>query len=554
MERDKTLPRFVLEINRQYASHIATLYIAQRNRQMSDFLNVSATDVVRLILQYLRENNLMRSFYVLQEESNIKLNAASNVDVLLSDINKGDWKNVLFNITTVDLSDDTLMNLYEQLICELVEYKEKELAEKIMNECIIFKRMEKKYTDKYAKLIDVVSSNGVISKSVLYDGMTKEEKRKTLCAMINNEITSCAPSRLLALLGMALKWQNHHNIIKNKNGDFDIFRNVEKDKIQTIDVYPEKVVKSIHFGNDSNVECCICSYINDYLITGTSDGFIEIWNWYTAQLNIDLTYQRENNIMMHDNPIVSLCVSKDDEILISGDSKGFIKIWRIKTGSCLRQINAHTNAITSIHFNKDQTQLLTSSYDSSVKIHGLKSLKCLKEFTKHTTVVNSAIYTLDNSKVICATDEGKIYVYNQKNCECISSFYVFYNIKDNVTFPAVNSVILIRKNYDDLILVCSKSPYCYIMNLKGQIIKTYTNVIDKNEEESVHFVSACISPNFKYVYCMGENQHLYCFDYNSAKLEVQVKIHERDSLGVLHSHTQNFMAAWALDGTLSIIQ
>ncbi|CRH02361.1 conserved Plasmodium protein, unknown function [Plasmodium relictum] len=520
---------------------------------MSDCLKVSATDIIRLILQYLKENNLMRTFYVLQEESNIKLNAISNVDVLISDINKGDWKNVLFNITTIDLSEDTLMNLYEQLICELIEYKEKELAEKIMNECVIFKRMEKKYTDKYNKLVDFLNSNN-INKSILYDGLTKEEKRNNLCIMISNEITSCAPSRLLSLIGMALKWQNYHNIIKNKNGQFDIFRNVEKDEITTIDVYPDKILKSINFGNDSNVECCISSYNNDFLITGSSDGFIEIWNWLTGQLNTELIYQKENNLMMHDNPIVSLCISKDDEILLSGDSKGLIKIWRIKSGSCLKTINAHTHPVTSINFNKDQTQILTSSYDNTVKIFGLKSLKCLKEFRKHSSVVHSSIYTLDNSKVICGTDEGKIYVYNQKNCECISSFYVYYNIKDNLIYPPVNNIILISKTLDELILVCTKSPYCYIMNTKGKIIKTYTNVIDKEKDYSVNFVYACISPNYKYVYCLGDNQNLYCFNYNTTKLETQIKIHEKDSLGILHHQNQNLMASWALDGTLNIIQ
>ncbi|SBT80639.1 alternative splicing regulator, putative [Plasmodium malariae] len=522
---------------------------------MAGSLNVSAPDVIRLILQYLKENNLIRSFYVLQEESNIKLNAVSNVDVLISDINKGDWKNVLFNITTIDLSDDTLMNLYEQLICELIEYKEKELAEKIMNECIIFKRMEKKYSDKYKKLVDLINSNNMNeSKSILYDGMTKEEKRNNLCVMINNEITSCAPSRLLALLGMALKWQNYHNIIKSQNGEFDIFKNVEKNEITTIDVYPEKIIKSINFGDDSNVECCICAYKNDYLITGTSDGFIEIWSWLTAQLNMELSYQKENNIMMHDNPIVSLCISKDDEILLSADSKGIIKIWKIKTGSCLRTINAHTNAIASISFNKDQTQILTSSYDNTVKIYGLKSLKCLKEFRKHSTVVHSSIYTLDNTKIICGTDEGKIYIYNQKNCECITTFYVYYNIKENIIFPPIHNILLISKTLDELILVCSKSPYCYIMNLKGQIIKTYTNVIDKEEENLVNFICACISPNYKYVYCLAENQNLYCFNYNTTKLETQIKIHEKDSLGIIHNMSQNFMASWSLDGTLNIIQ
>lgn len=105
-----------------------------------------------------------------------------------------------------------------------------------------------------------------------------------------------------------------------------------------------------------------------YLVTGTLDGFIEVWNFVTGKIRKDLKYQAQENFMIMEKAVISLGFSRDSEMLAAGSQDGKIKVFKIQTGQCLRKFEkAHLKGVTSVQFSKDGTNILSGSFDKSVR-------------------------------------------------------------------------------------------------------------------------------------------------------------------------------------------
>ncbi|KAL9537787.1 hypothetical protein MBANPS3_011461 [Mucor bainieri] len=488
-------------------------------------IEIESEDVIRLLLQFLKENDYPEAAQALEDETTVKINTLENKEAFIKEIKQGEWDTVLKRTADLKIPPRKLMDLYEQVILELAELRELSAARTLLRQTEPMFILKQRHPERYLRLEHTLSRSTFDAKDNYPPGITKEKKRNAIAQALSNEVAVVEPARLITLLEDCVKWQQHQGLLP-LDSEFDLFRGSDQVQETEDDAFANNNYTNIKLpGKKTYAECTAFSPNGLYLVSGSVDGFMEVWNYLSGKLKKDLKYQAEENLMAMDQAVISLNFSADSEMLASGSTDGKIAIWKVQTGYCTRRFSpAHSQGVTSLCFNKDASQILSCSYDHSVKIHNIKSGKLVTSFEGHTSFVNSALYNADNTQVITASSDETIKIWDITTGACLHSIQPQMGVKIQTLSLIPNTTT----TQQQMVAILANNTAA-ILNDKGKVIQRITNKSDSK------FITGTVSHQGKLLYTLSEDSFMHCFKISSGELLGQLKVCEEEVIG-LSSH------------------
>jgi WD40 repeat-containing protein SMU1 len=555
-------------------------------------LPIPAADILRLILSHLLEAGLTKAASALSEESGVGLaGSLHHPNNWIFHCASGNYSLILEQLALIDrtrarISLDLLASVHELAILEVAEGDLSVAVSMLrvmytdLQESTVTSESDHEPGKKISrarlldqKLADLANRrakdpSATVPKDWYYAG-SKQDMRDKVGKTLAKAIPHQPTRRLTALLQQAVQWQAYTGELplikqwwkedlepiyqdqpkkKKRKKQFDIVlgqvavdaefvdeATAETELAEKHEALPKDPFSIIKLGK--KVTCNSAVFLPDAsgLVTGSSDGFIEIWDeahQYT-QLKLDLPYQQAEELMGQDAAVTSLAVSNDGAILASGSSEGRVLIWRIDTGKCLRTVEAHQASISCLAFSPDASHVLTSSRDGLVREFGLRTARMLKEFSGHGSFVSHVSYQLIGQQrfIVTASGDGTVRLYGNASLDAIrilrpallgdSTVNVGTSIiadphrldADAAGSTTIHSVLHMHTPASTMIIV-PRGDRAFMVSYLGDVVRTFGDASVGGKM----FVAAAVSPSNRLLYCVTEDGVCCIFAVKSGEI------------------------------------
>ncbi|KAL6935472.1 uncharacterized protein HGUI_02606 [Hanseniaspora guilliermondii] len=367
-------------------------------------MSINSLEVNNLILQYLKENNLLLSYnaikYELNEKYNININH-NNVPygMLINLIQKGIFYSQLESLKTnsntrfIDDNIYTLQQLYEDNKDKLLyanktnnknnkkrKYNEDEDHESIMtsNESknVTYDEIELEYKQRFSKAFEIYEQKCLQSdlnpkndNSIKQGNIENIEpivKYNTSCyaALSNDSLISTIkePSRERGFL-TSINLNNLINFHEDEHVDSIKMSKVIKKKMQTIDEQ-----KDTQGSNSISLSALSNKDLLYYHLQNSNNTSI-----------VDNDTIKEEEVVLFNQPSSNLIQFNKDKTLFSvGLNDGTILLYKSPENKLLTKLTMHHNTILHMNFNDDNTLLISIDTKGSIIVWNLKNFEIIK--------------------------------------------------------------------------------------------------------------------------------------------------------------------------------
>ena len=464
-----------------------------------------------------------------------------------------------------DISQDLLLSIYAQIVSELAENGRVEEAIKFLRTSKNFEVLKESDQKKYRKL-ESFAFNFDTSYNYrcpeIYRGKSRSMrqcKRFEIADRLAGELQIIPESRMLTVVGQAMKYKRYigelpmnigQNVVK-----FNLFADklFEKKKRGDGCGVPRRKLNKIKLGKKAYPSCVL--FNKDYLISGSVDGLVEVFDPCTAKHAL-LDYQIKENFIFVGSAVLSMTHSRDHQLLALGTEGGDLSVYEIASGKLIRLFSkAHSGGISSIQFSPtDKSKILTCSLDKTTRIFGMNSGQLLKEYRGHDSYVNSAKFNRNAELIYTASSDGTIKVWKTSTSVCIKTIDKEILGSNSSSMPyqvAILDIIVLEGSIEGIIIL-NRTATITLMTADGsKVLKRYVARMSTDRNAKAFIFSSMVVSDSEQLLHGVANNFVYSFDIKGG--ELLGVLNTKDSiecLGICKSPLQDIYATYGKSGII----
>ncbi|XP_076072405.1 protein qui-1-like [Mytilus galloprovincialis] len=166
--------------------------------------------------------------------------------------------------------------------------------------------------------------------------------------------------------------------------------------VKVVALEDESIVAYINHAE--HVTCLACSVDDKYMVTGSADKTLKIWEMFNGKL-IQV-------LVEHTVIVCTVAIGDDNEHVVSGCKNGQLTAWCVHTGVVKYQLIGHTNGITVVKLTNKGKLIISASMDSTIRLWSLQYGQQITMIDMHCPVINFSM-SEDASRMVVQLEKNK---------------------------------------------------------------------------------------------------------------------------------------------------
>ncbi len=188
----------------------------------------------------------------------------------------------------------------------------------------------------------------------------------------------------------------------------------------------------------------------------------------------------------HRDWIYSIDFSYDGNFLVSGSKDNKVKIWNILSKQCISTLEGHTGTVHAVKFISESNDFASGSFDKSLRFWNMESVESAAIFQGNSTWIRSVFSYSQSSLIASGDDNGDIKIWdkNQKNKICIMPGHKQSVYSISITKDAMK---MVSGSYDKTVRIWDLNNYtcCKVINVNSTVYSVDISA-DSNLFASAH--------------------------------------------------------------------